>query len=146
MSYCLQALIGCHDILQGTANDALRLVDLPQGYGMMPLTSVARKRLKLPFCPLTDGDEDLPVELVNLCSEITRDGCLAYVEAEFFGGSGTQGSAVFRDGKNAGPIIVDEHAINDALVEIGVQRLNHQDEFDALGLGKYRNTEDWLLV
>jgi hypothetical protein len=111
---------------------------------MMPLTSAVRKRLKLPFCPLTDGGEDLPPELVNLCVAISRKGDLAYVEAEFFGGSGTQGSAVFRYGETVGPIIVDGHAINDALVKIGVQRLNHQDEFDALDLGKHRNIEDWL--
>lgn len=94
---------------------------------------------------VAEGD-GLGVSYAAACIAISRNGCLSYVEAEFFGGSGTQGSAVFRNGKKAGSIIVDEHAINDALVEIGVQRLNHQDEFDALGLGKYRNTEDWLLV
>ena len=31
-----------------------------------------------------------------------------------------------------------------ALRELGVARGDAFDEFDAVGLGKYRNTEDWL--
>jgi len=113
---------------------------------MLPLTTEARKRLRLPFCPLTDGDGDLPTELVNLCEAISSKGYLAYVEAEFFGGDGTQASAVFVDGKSAGPILIDAYAINSALAEIGVRRLDKTDEFAALGLDKHRNTEDWLVM
>jgi hypothetical protein len=146
LAYCLQAFIGRHDSLRDVGGEVLRLVELPQGYGMLPLTSNARKKLGLPFCPLTDGDGDLPVELVNLCIAISSKGCIAYVEAEFFGGDGTQASAVFIDGKNAGPILIDAYAINSALAEVGVQRFNHRDEFAALGLDRHRNTEDWLVT
>jgi hypothetical protein len=146
LAYCLQAFIGRYDSLRDFGGEVLSLVELPQGYGMLPLTSGARKKLGLPFCPLTDGDGDLPVELVNLYAAISSKGYLAYVEAEFFGGDGTQASAVFIDGKNAGPIIIDAHAISSALAEIGVQRFNHWDEFAALGLDKHRNTEEWLVI
>ncbi len=112
---------------------------------MLPLTSDFRKRLGLPFCPLTDGDGNLPVELVSLCKAISRKSHLAYVEAEFFGGDGTQASVVFNGGKNVSPIVIDAHAINSALAQIGVQRLNSRDEFAALWLDKHRNTEDWLI-
>lgn len=145
MAYCLQAFIGRHDSLQGVGDEELRLVELPQGYGMLPLTSGVRRRFGLPFCPLTDGDENLPDELVSLCAAISRKGHLAYVEAEFFGGNGAQASVVFIGGKDVGPIVIDADAINSALAEIGVQRLNHRDEFAALGLDKHRNTEDWLI-
>lgn len=47
--------------------------------------------------------------------------------------------------EKAGPIAIDAEAINSALAEIGVQRLNHRDEFAALGLDKHRDTDDWLL-
>ncbi|GGA29604.1 hypothetical protein [Dyella nitratireducens] len=112
---------------------------------MLPLTSDARKRFRLPFCPLTDGAESLPVELIDLCAAISGKGQVAYVEAEFFGGDGAQASVIFNGAEKEGPITIDAEAINSALAEIGVQRLNHRDEFAALGLDKHRDTDDWLL-
>lgn len=131
--------------MQDVSNESLCLIELPQGYGMIPLTRDVRNGLKLSFCPLTDGDENLPVELISLCEAISRKAQAAYVEAEFFGGDGMQASIVFNGDENSGSIVIDEHAINEALVEIGVQRLDHSDEFVALGLDRHRDTEEWLL-
>lgn len=131
--------------MQDVSNETLCLIELPQGYGMIPLTDEVRKRLKLLFCPLTDGDENLPAELIGLCVAISQKAQAAYVEAEFFGGNGMQASVVFNGDENSGSLIIDGHAINEALAEIGVQRFDHVDEFVALGLNKHRDTEDWLL-
>lgn len=94
-------------------------------------------------CP--PGDDQLPFELIALCAAVSENGSVAYVEAEFFGGDGTQAAAIFKNGKELGPTVVATEAINGALAAIGVQRLNHKDEFDALELGRHRDTEKWLI-
>jgi len=76
---------------------------------------------------------------------------LAYVEAEFFGGSGDQGAVLFRRGEvewlsEFGPIgrVMPLTPISEALQRLGVERGKFADEFDALQLGRHRNMEDWF--
>lgn len=85
---------------------------------------------------------------------IQPDGYFIYVETDYFGGEGTQISAIFKDGKiletykeNTANIDITipwpnrllESPINKALRYIGVIRDGQLDEFDTLGLGKYRH-------
>jgi hypothetical protein len=70
-------------------------------------------------------------------------GPVAYIEAEFFGGSGGQSAAVWSRGSETMPPIHSRDAINQALRFLGVQIGNAQDEFDALGLGRHRDTRHW---
>lgn len=72
-------------------------------------------------------------------------GGLAYVETEYFGGTGGQSAMAFMDGREAmaaqrsrgggGPI-------NQALRRIGVVR-GADDEFDTVGLGERRSMSDY---
>lgn len=85
-----------------------------------------------------------------VASQAGTDG-LAYVEAEFFGGSGSQGAALYRDGtlewlSAYGPIgkVMTLTPLSEALQRLGVQRGEASDEFDALKLGRHRNMQDWL--
>ena len=76
---------------------------------------------------------------------------LAYVEAEFFGGTGEQGAVLYRNGQLEW---LSEYAtigrastvtpISQALQRLGVSRGKFADEFDAAGLGRHRNMDDWL--
>ncbi|WP_344870055.1 hypothetical protein [Deinococcus aetherius] len=77
--------------------------------------------------------------------EVSRLGRVAYVEADFFGGSGTQVAAVWQQGKCVmGPeCSKGGGAINHALRLLGVPRSPGQDEFDEVGLGRFRHTADW---
>jgi len=51
-----------------------------------------------------------------------------------------------------GPLFVGENEhfapagspISQVLARLGAVREGHQDEFDAIGLGRHRDTEDWL--
>jgi hypothetical protein len=138
LAYTLQALIAHRDVLQNATLALNYSIDLPQRFGMLPLTAKIRETL-------TDGDGQLPFELIALCAAVSENGSVAYVEAEFFGGDGTQAAAIFKNGKELGPTFVATEAINGALAAIGVQRLNHKDEFDALELGRHRDTEKWLI-
>jgi hypothetical protein len=145
MAYTLQAVIAKEGVMRIDQLDALRIVRLGSGIEMIPLGSEVRKRLRLDFLPLTDeGESALPIGLADLCSELSGGGRVAYVEAEFFGGIGTQASAIFENGNARIPPVVGEDAINQALREIGVVAAKGKDEFDCAGLGKHRDTEGWL--
>ncbi len=74
-----------------------------------------------------------------------KGGSLAYVETEYFGGTGGQAATAFVDGhevvapqtaKGSGPI-------NQALRRIGVTRTAANDEFDTIGLGERRTMTDY---
>lgn len=74
---------------------------------------------------------------------------IGYVETDYVGGTGAQGAAVFADGavtfRAATPIrrgpAKREDPVNTALRHLGVMASPQVDEFDTLGLGRYRNLE-----
>jgi hypothetical protein len=74
---------------------------------------------------------------------LCRRGLVAYLEAEFFGGVGMQAHVLCRDGVVLGPPVVREDAINQALRHFNVRLGSHHDEFAAMGLGRYRDTDAW---
>jgi hypothetical protein len=68
---------------------------------------------------------------------------VAFLAAEFFGGSGSQAVIGWQDGRLAfGPLQAID-AINQALRWLGIDSAGHRDEFDALHLGRHRDTESW---
>ncbi len=83
--------------------------------------------------------------------DLSRLAAVAYVETEYFGGMGTQAAATYIAGvptvagrhTNETGVETDSLAINEALAAIGVRRKGQMDEFDTIGLGRYRHTEDW---
>ena len=79
---------------------------------------------------------------------------VAYVEAEYFGGIGSQFVAVWQGGTLVlGPLVLTEDEpwpapgwspISQALRHLGVSVDGHYDEFDAIDLGRHRHVEDWV--
>ncbi|GAA2565303.1 hypothetical protein GCM10010435_42520 [Winogradskya consettensis] len=73
-------------------------------------------------------------------------GPIAYVEAEYFAGTGSQFAVVCAGGDLVlGPLVQDEDdppthptPISQALRHLGAIPGGHFDEFDAVGLGRYR--------
>ena len=144
MAYTLQAIITKSDALP-TLPNKLQLVNLRGGMDLLPLGTEALKAHSLSFCPLTDeGQENLPPGMVKLCEELSAQCSLAYVEVELFGGAGTQAHAIFSAGKQVGPVVVSDSAVNQALRYLGFGKGEAFDEFEAVGLGKCRSTDDWL--
>ena len=95
MSYSIQAILAAQGTFAAELPSGIEVLELDGGIEMIPLGSMARKLHRLPFLPLTDeGVEELPPPLHGLCSSLNLHGPVAYVEAEFFGGSGTQAEAL----------------------------------------------------
>ena len=81
---------------------------------------------------------------------------IAYIETDYFGGTGGQAAVVWKGGRIVlGPLSTHDrsdkprvplldHAINECLRFLGVSRAGCRDEFEALGLGCYRSNDDWI--
>ena len=144
----LQAVLGTAPVVSDLAGrwHHARVVDLPQGFALIPLTRALREDID--ELVGDDRKQEFPSfeSLSDAVAEIVRDasslGPLAVVEAEFFGGVGEQRSVVW-EGRQVvlGPL---DHprSVNAALKQLGVQAPDWCDEFDALHLVKYRSTED----
>jgi hypothetical protein len=61
------------------------------------------------------------------------------IETDYFGGSGTQCASYYSNSIQE----LREVTINDVLRHMGVRKaMDMLDEFDTIGLGKYRRTDD----
>ena len=80
----------------------------------------------------------------NWARRISASAPIAYIEAEFFGGSGEQSVVVWAKSSRSGEPIHAENAINQVLRFFNVQRGDLHDEFEAVGLGRHRRTAAWL--
>ncbi|GAB7182497.1 hypothetical protein ATKI12_2328 [Kitasatospora sp. Ki12] len=160
MSYELQALIGTLELLRVAAAEvpAARVVPLAQGLALIPVTSGVLAALQ------GDGSVRKPAGGAGFgwhsdgfelrLAAWSKAGPIACVEAEYFGGSGTQRAAVWEDGRIVlGPLTIGEFEpapaegapISRALRRIGAHTAEGRaDEFDSVGLGARRGTGDWV--
>lgn len=160
MSYHLRGVIARDDLARQVAvafGAEVRAVPLAEGFALVPYTDQVHDRL------LTPADTDaaafapfwwLSATAARLLRELSRHGALAYMEAEYFGGVGTQHAIAWRNAATAyGPASTPDQApamrgdtpISRALRILGVPRTGAgRDEFDTLGLGRHRQLEDWL--
>ncbi|WP_232660619.1 hypothetical protein [Pseudonocardia sp. TRM90224] len=127
-------------------------VALGQQIVLLPMTDELRAALTVASETDRLGFGLLPAGSATTLATWSKAGPLAYVEADFFGGVGFQRAAVWFDGDLVlGPISVEPGKpaagctpISQALRALGVVSGGHEDEFDAVGLGRHRETDDWL--
>jgi hypothetical protein len=147
----------CIQIIVAEAAVAARLVQrwpgattvaLPLGYCALPLTEPLYDALAAALPPgATDAEAvrfaRAPDGVALEFAAASRDvGPLAYLETNYFGGSGSQVAGAWQDGEvrtleystNTGPI-------DAALRVLGVTPAPGQDAFDALNLGAYRHMD-----
>jgi hypothetical protein len=144
MVFCIQAIIGAHQTLLRHGADFLHanVVPLAQGMAIIPLTDDLYREVGA-------GEEadfffKLSTSVEQWAERISDNEAVAYIEAEFFGGSGDQSAVVWRDGARLlGPVHTG-NAINEALSLLGALRNNPLDEFDSVGLGRHRDTAAWV--
>lgn len=65
----------------------------------------------------------------------------AIIVTAYVGGMGDQFANIYHNDQNVDPSF---NTINDVLNYLGVDRGNHLDEFDAVGLGRYRSNPGYL--
>jgi hypothetical protein len=112
VGYTLEAIIGPSAAIQPVAADlpAAALIALPQGIAMVPMTdevfdaagSAVTEARPLGFWKLPTGFEER-------LAAWSVAGPVGYLEAEFFGGMGSQRAALWVDGALAlGPLAIEE--------------------------------------
>jgi hypothetical protein len=157
MGYEVRGVIAQTAVAQMVAAEfglGTRAVDLEQGYALVPYNDAAYDhflgRHREPRNPFRWLDSAVADRLATA----SLSGPLAYVEAEYFGGTGEQHAAVWDGGALAwGPLGIafrqaippQGTAISQALRRIGVTSDDKAcDEFEAVGLRRHRHLEDWL--
>jgi len=122
-------------------------ISLSVGLSILPLRDDDIDSL-LPSPPtgLVDGFEHLSEQLMHLLEAASLNCALLYFETEYFGGDGSQGAVVFCNGVVAyGPKCAGIGPISEALRLLGVTVIPPAfDEFETIGLRRYRQTKDWL--
>ncbi|MEQ1868030.1 MAG: hypothetical protein ABL996_25700 [Micropepsaceae bacterium] len=85
----------------------------------------------------------LTVGLCDLAKECSQFGAVAYVETDYFGGTGTQGAAAWSAAKEilAPAVSLATGPINTALNAIGLAPEDGMDEFETLGLDGVRRMD-----
>ncbi|MFC1408570.1 hypothetical protein ACEZCY_04655 [Streptacidiphilus sp. N1-12] len=155
--YCLQAAIATESVLRALTRSTTEahVVPLGQHLWLLPMTDALFDAVTVPTAPELDGFWKAPAGFDRLLSAGSEAGPVAYVEADYFGGAGTQTAQVWDAGKTvlgllhlaAGePSPTSGTPISQALRRLGAAKGTHVDEFAAVGLGRHRNTDDWLLL
>jgi hypothetical protein len=149
--YRLQAVIATEHLLRDLAGavEEARIVALGQHLFLLPMTDA----LTVAGAPQLDGFWKASEGFGRALAACSASGPVAFVEAEYFGGTGEQSAMVW----DAGQVVLGHlhlaagasipavgTPISQALRRLGVITGEHQDEFDAVGLGRHRDTEDWL--
>lgn len=117
-------------------------------YYLIPITSSSSDKPIKPY-------EELTGDIRATIKDLSSYGGCAYIETAYFGGIGTQMAEIWEDGQMVGgPLIsfdgidnkikyqqvtIVDAAINQALKSIGVTCEADHDEFDTIGLGRYRS-------
>ena len=126
-------------------SSSLRSVSLEQGFSLFPLTDKLLDNLRIPRSKGLDDFNKLPTELTDLLAKLSVICPLLYFETEYFGGDGNQLAVVFENGKMIFDPAQDVVGpINEGLCLLGVEKKANSDEFDSIGLGENRSTDEWL--
>lgn len=77
-----------------------------------------------------------------------QDKTIAKIETDYFGGSGNQSAKLFINNEKVYDKSDEQDwsltPINDVLKQMGIISNQGMDEFDTIGLGKYRKNEDFI--
>lgn len=162
MSYQLSAVVADVELLREQAADLDHavLAALRQDFALLPVTPQLVQELTggLPDFAPGEPSAEQPFQLVlwPILSELlagwSRQGPVAYLEAEFAGGLGHQSAVVWLGGEVSwGPCfdgVLDgprtEWPINAALTRLGAEPGSWIDPFAELGLHLERDTAGWL--
>jgi hypothetical protein len=154
MAYTLEAILGTETVLRtAVVHEPAVVVPLRGGMALVPMTDGLHDAVTDGTSQRQVGFWKLPGGADRLLARWSMTGPVAYVEADYFGGVGSQRAALWLNGVVVlGPLVAEEHQpwpaagspISQVLARLGVDRVGYVDEFAAVGLAEHRHTEDWL--
>ena len=150
MGHTVQTFIAKAEVLRDAARGvaAANVIPLGQGLALILNTDEIYDEVGK-----GGGGDALPYQefyrlssgLAGLGTEWSSRGPVAYIETDYWGGEGEQSAVLWERGVVVyGPSRATLGPINDVLRRMGVERGDHHDEFDAVGLGRYRDNEAWI--
>ena len=148
--YSLYALLGRSDALVNRAlgYPSAAVVHLDAGIGMIPFTEALLDEMRA----LQGGAATAvpPFEFLfpagaEWARSLSLGTVVAYVEAEYIAGEGTESAILWRDGDVAEGPSSGVGAICRALRALGVVAAKGKDEFESVGLGRCRKPSEWLV-
>jgi len=146
--YSLYALLGRSDALVDRSLDfpSAALVHLGGGVGMVPLTEslIDEMRARGPTNPVAPFEFLFPAGS-DWARSLSVGTIVAYVEAEYIAGEGTESALVWRDGEVAEGPTSGVGTVRAALRALGVTAAGGRDEFEVVGLGRFRRPSEWLV-
>jgi len=129
---------------------------LSQGFALLPITDAAEMEFVASGLAASDPSPPLAKEMVAgvaaLGARLSIHGPVVYAATFIFGGTGGQDALAWHGGELVLSLSDDEDnmsawpnsPISRALRQIGVKAATGEDEFDAIGLGRYRSNEAWV--
>lgn len=146
MGHCIQIFIGEINILEKIASnwDAANMIPLKQQFAMIFLTNQFFDVIEEMANTKDTLNDDRFLLLTSAIQEqilqpYSKNGMLAYLETDYFGGVGTQAGVLFENGERIEGPSDKEGIINQILRKMGVCIEPGKDEFDSVGLGNYRH-------
>lgn len=146
MAYFLQAIIGEKEHLLRVCPAGMRVVPLPLDprLALIPLPDELMDAAGWPVSSDLTPEENplIRPQVEAFLVQASQEGLIGYVQAEYWGGAGEQ----FAFGWQGGVLVYpssDQQDVNGLLKVLGVRR-GTNDEWDTIGLGRHRHTEDWL--
>jgi len=148
VGYEICAVIGSETALRAfTIGLQAKIVPLRTGICVAPLTDPLLETLRTDSGhnakSLSPVFEFLYPAIEERAEAASNEAPLAYVEANYFGGIGSQMAAAWKQGRLVLEPTDENNPINQALRILGVQAVPPDDEFDTIGLGTHRKTRSW---
>jgi len=131
---------------------AARLVHLKHGFVAVPIDQKLLDEFRASYKTVGTQEDAIWGEIepdpvpTSLLEAIAQHHLIAYIRTRYFGGDGEQVAGIWENGQIVmGPLIsATPGPINAALKKMGVPLdAGAVDEFDSLGLGRYRSVEDF---
>ncbi len=143
----VQAFVGARTILELIQRQFAQscVVDLDQGLALLPLSDELYDAIPGDLAAAPEGGFVLLApKIVELLKQTSTYGVVGYFETNYHGGDGDQGAVLARmEAFVFGPQVGDG-SINQMLHLQGARRVGERDEFDAVGLGRYRTNPKWI--
>jgi len=149
MGYNLEAYIGSNQGLKQISElfENAQIIDLDQGLKMIPITENLFKEItdseKWVDGERIDNYDFLTKEIADVGRVNSKFGRIAYLESLFHGGDGGHTGIVWNNQIVEFRGLSGDETANEILKCFGVKPDNSLDEFEAVGLKRQRNTDNW---